>query len=161
MARTKQQKDRQKARENVELPNKTLEHLDPEAEGEAILKQVRPRMGRIVFVECPLPEYEGLRVGFCTSNKYEVAQLLSEIPQKQPPIVHYRVWRLFMQVFDGWTPQNGFVDYDGNAIPAPDPSRPESYEVLHRKYFDLLQWCRFKGYEAAKEIALGPNSASG
>ncbi len=59
-------------------------------------------VGELVFVNCPLPGYEGLRVGYRLNNRFHVAQQYLNMPADAPLVAHYRIMAQFVRRIEGW-----------------------------------------------------------
>jgi hypothetical protein len=106
--------------------------------------------GYLQMVECDLPGYEGVKVWYNVDNAYAVAQLWQRLPKGLPSTEHFRFWGLFVKRIE-WDRK----DLDGNPIPAPIPTDPESMRVLWEQFRSFALWVRWKGYEMAKRDAWG------
>lgn len=110
----------------------------------ARLSKVASTDGGLVWVDCPLEGYKGVRVAYNTDNRYAVEQLYLERPNGISLVDDYRLMSLFIRRIE-WP-------FD---IPAPTPADPTSYEVLFMQFFSLLKWMRGEGYREAKVARWG------
>lgn len=58
--------------------------------------------GRLVYVDCPLPGYEGLRVGYRVNNKFDVAERFRNAPLESRGLTFLVLAAQFIRVIEGW-----------------------------------------------------------
>jgi hypothetical protein len=100
--------------------------------------------GGLVWVDCPLEGYKGVRVAFNTDNRYAVEELYRTRPQGLKAADSYRLWSLFIRRIE-WP----------FGIPAPTPDDPQTYEALVSQFNPLAVWCIGEGYNKAKDARWG------
>jgi hypothetical protein len=100
--------------------------------------------GGLVWVDCPLEGYKGVRVAFNTDNRFAVEELFLMRPPGLKSADSYRLWSLFIRRIE-WP----------FGIPAPTADDPQTYEVLASQFNPLAKWCLGEGYRQAKDARWG------
>lgn len=130
----------------------------PVVPDDVLAPQVMPE-GRLMWADCPLPAYQGLRVGYRTNNQLQIMLSIEKRTDSKAimddPIRFMRFVASYVRRFEGWRLQED----DGTPIPAPTPADPESYVILLGD-MDLMAWVCGEGYYRAMVGGQTPNSAS-
>jgi hypothetical protein len=137
---------------SASTPDSTIEEEAPkEKEDESLqkfldrLKQTLSFDGTLVWVDCDLPGYEGVRVAYNVDNDYSISQLFAlrpEVGVDENDI--FRLWSLFVRRIE-WP-------FD---IPAPHAEDISSYAVLVEQMKSFVFWMIQVGYVKAKRDKWG------
>lgn len=123
------------------LLNKDAEPLEDFLER---MKKMASFDGKLVWVDCDLPGYGGVRVAYNVDNRFAVAELFKRRPPDLSMQDTFRMWSLFIRKME-WP-------WD---IPAPTPDDPSTYEVLLDQFQSLVVWLLADGYTQAKTAKWG------